>query len=85
MFPVFERRGKGEPPDLIDCADDERAQGTAARLIRDVGFNPVDIGALSIARYVEPFSLLVAIRLVKDCRQSDRDIVSSEMPACGPR
>jgi 8-hydroxy-5-deazaflavin:NADPH oxidoreductase len=25
-----------------------------------VGFNPVDLGALSAARYVEPFSLLVA-------------------------
>jgi hypothetical protein len=25
-----------------------------------VGFSPADIGPLSIARYVEPFSLLVA-------------------------
>jgi 8-hydroxy-5-deazaflavin:NADPH oxidoreductase len=60
LLPVFERRGKGEPADLIYCADDERAKGTAARLIGHVGFNPVDIGPLSIARYVEPFSLLVA-------------------------
>jgi len=60
LFPVFERRGKGETPDLIYCGDDKLAKGTAARLIRDVGFNPVDIGPLSIARYVEPFSLLVA-------------------------
>ena len=37
-----------------DCVD------LGATLIRDVGFNPVDLGSLSMARYVEPFSLLVA-------------------------
>lgn len=60
LFPVFERRGKGSPPDLIYCGDDERAKSTVARLIRDVGFNPVNMGPLSTARYLEPFSLLVA-------------------------
>ena len=30
-----------------------------ARLIRDVGFDPIDTGALSMARYSEPFALLV--------------------------
>jgi hypothetical protein len=60
LFPVFERRGKGKPPDLIYCGDDERAKKTAARLIRDAGFHPVDMGALSAARYMEPFSLLIA-------------------------
>jgi predicted dinucleotide-binding enzyme len=60
VFPVFEGRKKGSPPDLVYCGDDKGAKGTAARLIRDVGFNPVDMGPLSTARYVEPFSLLVA-------------------------
>ena len=31
----------------------------AATLIRDVGFDPVDAGPLRIARYTEPFALLV--------------------------
>ena len=31
-----------------------------ARLIRDVGFDPLDGGPLRIARYAEPFALLVA-------------------------
>jgi predicted dinucleotide-binding enzyme len=31
----------------------------AAQLIRDVGFDPVDAGPLQIARYIEPFALLV--------------------------
>ncbi|MGD0697482.1 MAG: hypothetical protein ABSB82_21895 [Terriglobia bacterium] len=30
-----------------------------AGLIRDVGFDPVDCGPLRIARYTEPFALLV--------------------------
>lgn len=32
----------------------------AAELIRDVRFDPVDAGPLRIARYIEPFALLVA-------------------------
>ena len=31
-----------------------------ARLIRDVGFDPLDVGALEMARSIEPFTLLVA-------------------------
>lgn len=60
LFPVFEKRGRGTPPDLVYCGDDDNAKKTAASLIRDVGFNPVDVGDLSVARYVEPFSLLLA-------------------------
>ncbi|HXW55371.1 MAG TPA: NADPH-dependent F420 reductase [Candidatus Cybelea sp.] len=60
LFPVFERRKKGRPPDLVYCGDNSGAKKTAASLIRDVGFNPVDLGPLSTARYVEPFSLLMA-------------------------
>jgi 8-hydroxy-5-deazaflavin:NADPH oxidoreductase len=61
LFPVFERRKNGTPPDLVYCGDNRGAKKTARRLIRDVGFNPVDMGPLSAARYVEPLSLLVAL------------------------
>jgi predicted dinucleotide-binding enzyme len=60
LFPVFSRRRRRRLPDLVYCGDDKRAKRTAAALIRDVGFKPVDLGELSMARYVEPFSLLVA-------------------------
>jgi len=60
LFPVFERRGAISPPDLVYCSDDEGAKKTIAHLIRDVGFHPVDLGPLSLARYIEPFSLLAA-------------------------
>jgi predicted dinucleotide-binding enzyme len=62
LFSVFERRGKGSPPDLVYCGDDKGAKRTAAGLIRDVGFNPLDVGPLFMARYIEPFSFLVGQR-----------------------
>lgn len=46
-------------PSLVCCGDDASSKETAAQLIRDVGFDPVDAGLLRIARYTEPFALLV--------------------------
>jgi predicted dinucleotide-binding enzyme len=40
--------------------DHQGAKEVAATLIRDVGFDPVDAGSLRIARYAEPFTLLIA-------------------------
>jgi len=60
LVKVFQARRKRTRPSLIYCGDDRRAKGVAARLIRDVGFDPVDVGELRIARYTEPFALLVA-------------------------
>ena len=60
LFSVFETRDKEPRPSLVYCGDDERAKETAVSLIRDVGFEPVDAGPLRIARYTEPFALLVA-------------------------
>src|SRR5258708_29478044 len=60
LFGVFEARRKAARPSLVYCGDDSRSKRIAARLIRDVGFDPVDAGPLRIARYTEPFALLVA-------------------------
>jgi 8-hydroxy-5-deazaflavin:NADPH oxidoreductase len=60
LFGVYEARRKATRPGLVYCGDDERAKDTAALLIRDAGFDPVDAGPLRIARYTEPFALLVA-------------------------
>ena len=57
---VFEARRRATRPSLVYCGDDARSKGVAAELIRDVGFDPVDAGPLRIARYTEPFALLVA-------------------------
>jgi 8-hydroxy-5-deazaflavin:NADPH oxidoreductase len=60
LFNVFAARRKKTRPSLIYCGDDSKAKKIAARLVHDVGFDPVDSGPLRIARYTEPFALLVA-------------------------
>ena len=60
LFGVFEARRKAKRPSLVYCGDDQGAKDVAAELIRDVGFDPLDVGPLRIARYMEPFTLLIA-------------------------
>ena len=60
LFGVYEAKRKSTRPSLVYCCDDGSGKGAAAELIRDVGFDPVDAGPLRIARYTEPFALLVA-------------------------
>ena len=60
LFGVFEARRKSRRPGLVYCGDDSESKAIAARLIRDAGFDPVDAGPLRIARYTEPFALLIA-------------------------
>jgi len=47
LFSVYEGRRRAKRPSLVYCGDDKRA-------------NPVDAGPARIARYIEPFALLVA-------------------------
>ena len=60
LFGVFAARRKARKPSLVYCGDDPKSKKTAAELIRDVGFDAVDAGPLRIARYTEPFTLLIA-------------------------
>ena len=60
LFSVYETCDQEPRPSLVYCGDDEGAKEIAVPLIRDVGFQPVDAGPLRIARYTEPFALLVA-------------------------
>lgn len=60
LFGVFEARRKNARPSLVYCGDDKGAKRAAASLIHDAGFDPVDCGPLRVARYTEPFALLIA-------------------------
>ncbi len=60
LFSVFEARRKAARPSLVYCGDDSSGKKTAAELIRDAGFDPLDVGPLQMARYTEPLALLVA-------------------------
>ena len=66
LFSVFERAGRGKReagsgvrPSVVYCGDNTEAKKVAAQLISDVGFEPIDAGPLRIARYAEPFTMLV--------------------------
>jgi predicted dinucleotide-binding enzyme len=59
FFSVFEGEHGDSPPSVVYCGDDARAKEIAAQLISDVGFEPLDVGPLRIARYTEPFALLM--------------------------
>ena len=60
LFDVFKARRKTTKPSMLYCGDDAKSKKIAAKLIRDVGFDPVDAGPLRMARNTEPFTLLIA-------------------------
>jgi 8-hydroxy-5-deazaflavin:NADPH oxidoreductase len=60
LFSVFEKRRRKQRPSLVYCGDNAKAKKTAAELIADVGFEPVDIGKLRMARYSEPYTMIIA-------------------------
>ena len=61
LFDVFDaKRTRRRRPSLLYCGNNDDAKNVVAELIRDVGFEPIDAGALRIARYLEPFTLVIA-------------------------
>jgi 8-hydroxy-5-deazaflavin:NADPH oxidoreductase len=60
FFSVFATADRTNRPSLLYCGDDDGAKEVAAQLIRDVGFEPLDAGPLRMARYTEPFTMLIA-------------------------
>lgn len=60
LFGVFAAKRKQPRPSLAYCGDHQKSKDVTARLIADVGFDPINAGPLRIARYTEPFALLVA-------------------------
>lgn len=60
LFGVYAAKRRKTRPSLVYCGDDKKAKQVVARLIRDIGFEPADAGPLRSARYIEPFTMLVA-------------------------
>jgi len=60
LFDVYAGRRRKQRPTLLYYGDRAPAKRTAARLIRDVGFEPLDAGPLKMGRWAEPMTLLVA-------------------------
>jgi 8-hydroxy-5-deazaflavin:NADPH oxidoreductase len=59
LFRAYEAKRRAKRPSLVYCGDDRPSKEITARLIQDVGFEPIDAGPLRIARYTEPFALLM--------------------------
>lgn len=45
-------------PVMFVCGDDDDAKAITARLVRELGFETVDVGGLTLARVLEPYGLL---------------------------
>jgi predicted dinucleotide-binding enzyme len=56
-------------PAMLFCGDDAEAKTAVARLIIDVGFEPVDVGGLVQALHLEHMTLLW-VRMIRAGRQS---------------
>lgn len=60
LFGTFANKRKARKPSLLYCGDDAKSKKIAAGLIRDLGFDPLDLGALPMARFTEPMTMIVA-------------------------
>ena len=60
LFGVYAARRRKRRPSLVYYGDNVGSKRHVAGLIRDLGFEPLDAGPLRMARYAEPFTLLVA-------------------------
>ncbi|MGB9690571.1 MAG: NADPH-dependent F420 reductase [Candidatus Sumerlaeaceae bacterium] len=66
------------------CGDDDEAKRTVANLVADAGFDPVDCGPLSSARYLEAVGMLL-IRIVVALKASPElalTLVRDQKPRC---
>ncbi|MGA3158120.1 MAG: NADPH-dependent F420 reductase [Steroidobacteraceae bacterium] len=73
LLDVFENRERPRRPSLVYCGDDASAKKLTAGLIRDVGFDPIDAGLLNMARYTEPFALLIGHLAYESGRGAELD------------
>nr|WP_319483831.1 NADPH-dependent F420 reductase [uncultured Cohaesibacter sp.] len=53
--------GGAHPPQLMLYGEDDDAKAQIATLIQDVGFEPLDLGGLRNARFVEPFAMVTEV------------------------
>ena len=45
-------------PNIFICGDDETAKQKVSKLAADLGYDPIDVGALNSARLIEPLGML---------------------------
>jgi len=55
----------GGPPDMFFCGNDEGAKRRVASLLGDFGWNPVDVGGIESARYLEAMCMVWVLYGIK--------------------
>lgn len=60
FFDVFAGRDREPRLQLLYYGDDNGAKRTAAGLIEDIGYEPLDAGPLRTGRFAEPFAMVTA-------------------------
>jgi predicted dinucleotide-binding enzyme len=48
----------GGPPDMFLCGDDAKAKKQVARICRDFGWNPIDVGGVGLSHYLEAAAMI---------------------------
>lgn len=48
----------GGPPDMFICGDDGKAKEQVARICKDFGWNPIDVGGIGLSHYLEAAALI---------------------------
>lgn len=84
VFQLPECRVAGMKVSGFYCGDDTQAKALVAQLVEDAGFDPVDCGPLSSARYLEALGMLL-IRIVVTLKASPElalTLVRQEKPCC---
>jgi predicted dinucleotide-binding enzyme len=59
LFGTYEKKRNATKPSLLYCGDDAKSKKIAATLISELGFEPLDLGDLRMARYTEPMAMIV--------------------------
>jgi predicted dinucleotide-binding enzyme len=54
LLPLDARKGRAAPVQIFIAGDDDAAKQTVADIVSNAGFEPVEAGLLSNARYLEP-------------------------------
>jgi 8-hydroxy-5-deazaflavin:NADPH oxidoreductase len=55
----------GGPPDMFFCGNDEGAKAKVTALLRDFGWNPIDLGDLRASRYLEAMCIAWVLYALK--------------------
>jgi predicted dinucleotide-binding enzyme len=71
FFDVFAGRKKSARPSLLYCGGTPSSKKTAAKLISDIGFEPLDLGDLKLARATEPMAMII-VELAYNGRKGSR-------------